>query len=47
MIKKGKHVSAVSLNSPYFVSLNHCEGELRVGLAVPRFADPKDAESFK
>ena len=36
MLERGRNVSSVSLDRPYFASLQHCEGELLVGIAIPR-----------
>ena len=36
MIETGRNVSSVTLHQPYFVEISHCEGELMVGIAVPR-----------
>jgi len=36
MIEMGRNVSSVILDQPYFVEISHCEGEIMVGIAVPR-----------
>ena len=44
MIAKGKHVRSVTLGQPYFVEINHCEGEIMVGVAVPRCRKGDDGD---